>query len=74
MESFLDGESRTGQAATGGLVGGKGGVGRRNEILSFSRNVICVDVVGPGLVDLSFVDLPGEPHCSSTPAICLSCL
>ena len=28
--------------------------------LAFSRNVICVDLAGPELVDLSFVDLPGE--------------
>ncbi|TFK84004.1 hypothetical protein K466DRAFT_239334 [Polyporus arcularius HHB13444] len=27
--------------------------------LAFSRNVICVDLAGPDLVDLSFVDLPG---------------
>ena len=27
--------------------------------LQFSRNVICVNVTGPELVDLSFVDLPG---------------
>ncbi|KAI0820101.1 P-loop containing nucleoside triphosphate hydrolase protein [Trametes gibbosa] len=25
----------------------------------FSRNVVCVDISGPGLPDLSFVDLPG---------------
>ncbi|KAH9915919.1 P-loop containing nucleoside triphosphate hydrolase protein [Epithele typhae] len=29
------------------------------ESLPFSRNVICVDVRGPELIDLSFVDLPG---------------
>ncbi|RPD63557.1 hypothetical protein L227DRAFT_608779 [Lentinus tigrinus ALCF2SS1-6] len=27
--------------------------------LAFSRHVICVDLIGPDLVDLSFVDLPG---------------
>ncbi|KAM5536973.1 hypothetical protein V8D89_009302 [Ganoderma adspersum] len=27
--------------------------------LPFSRNVICVDLAGPELIDLSFVDLPG---------------
>lgn len=26
---------------------------------SFSRNVVCVDINGPGLPDLSFIDLPG---------------
>ncbi|KAI0746433.1 P-loop containing nucleoside triphosphate hydrolase protein [Daedaleopsis nitida] len=27
--------------------------------LQFSRNVVCVELVGPDLADLSFVDLPG---------------
>lgn len=27
--------------------------------LRFSRNVVCVDLKGPGLTDLSFIDLPG---------------
>ncbi|KZO95027.1 hypothetical protein CALVIDRAFT_187292 [Calocera viscosa TUFC12733] len=27
--------------------------------LGFSRNVICIEVTGPGLTDLTFVDLPG---------------
>lgn len=31
---------------------------------SFSRNVVCVDISGPGLPDLSFIDLPGT--CTST--------
>ncbi|GJE97016.1 P-loop containing nucleoside triphosphate hydrolase protein [Phanerochaete sordida] len=40
--------------------------GTKNE-LPFSRNAVCVDLSGPGLVDLAFVDLPGiiqnaEPH------------
>ncbi len=26
----------------------------------FSRNVVCVDLSGPDLTDLSFIDLPGE--------------
>ncbi|KAI0321975.1 P-loop containing nucleoside triphosphate hydrolase protein [Amylostereum chailletii] len=36
--------------------------------LQFSRNVVCVDIQGPDLTDLSFIDLPGliqvaeEPH------------
>lgn len=29
----------------------------------FSRNVVCVDLTGPGLVDLSFIDLPGKLGC-----------
>ncbi|KAI0633205.1 P-loop containing nucleoside triphosphate hydrolase protein [Trametes polyzona] len=29
------------------------------KALAFSRNTICVDIKGPELVDLSFVDLPG---------------
>ncbi|KAI0673304.1 P-loop containing nucleoside triphosphate hydrolase protein [Trametes maxima] len=31
----------------------------RRKALAFSRNTICVDLAGPDLVDLSFVDLPG---------------
>lgn len=27
--------------------------------LSFSKNVVCVDLEGPDLTDLSFIDLPG---------------
>jgi hypothetical protein len=27
--------------------------------LRFSRNVVCVDLEGPDLVDLSYMDLPG---------------
>ncbi|EMD31064.1 hypothetical protein CERSUDRAFT_60537 [Gelatoporia subvermispora B] len=27
--------------------------------LLFSRNVVCIDLVGPDLTDLSFIDLPG---------------
>lgn len=30
------------------------------KALKFSRNVVCVDIRGPGLTDLSFIDLPGE--------------
>ncbi|PBK78915.1 hypothetical protein ARMSODRAFT_947905 [Armillaria solidipes] len=30
-----------------------------NSALRFSRNVVCVDLKGPGLTDLSFIDLPG---------------
>ncbi len=32
----------------------------------FSRNVVCVDLAGPDLADLSFVDLPGTfPNCTN---------
>lgn len=30
------------------------------QALSFSRNVVCVDLEGPNLTDLSFIDLPGN--------------
>ena len=30
------------------------------SLLKFSRNVVCVDICGPDLTDLSFIDLPGE--------------
>lgn len=30
-----------------------------NKLL-FSRNVVCVDLTGPELTDLAFIDLPGE--------------
>ena len=31
----------------------------RPNQLKFSRNAVCVDISGPQLVDLAFVDLPG---------------
>ncbi|KAF9517330.1 hypothetical protein BS47DRAFT_1389871 [Hydnum rufescens UP504] len=31
-----------------------------NQQLAFSSNVICLDVSGPGVPDLSFIDLPGK--------------
>lgn len=31
----------------------------RKDGLRFSRNVICLDISGPDLIDISFVDLPG---------------
>ncbi|KAI9058580.1 hypothetical protein FKP32DRAFT_1761408 [Trametes sanguinea] len=34
-------------------------MGAAKKTLAFSRNTICVDLEGPDLVDLSFVDLPG---------------
>lgn len=30
------------------------------KTLRFSRNIICVDLEGPDLTDLSFIDLPGS--------------
>ena len=33
----------------------------RREGRAFSRNVVCVELAGPELTDLSFVDLPGKP-------------
>ncbi|KAF4571329.1 ASTRA complex subunit [Pleurotus pulmonarius] len=29
------------------------------ELLPFSKNVVCIDLQGPDMVDLSFIDLPG---------------
>ena len=46
--SFVDME----EAALKGL--------KAEKMLKFSRNVVCVDLVGPELTDLAFVDLPGE--------------
>lgn len=31
--------------------------------IPFSRNVICVDLEGPELTDIIFLDLPGAPVC-----------
>ncbi|KAL0571649.1 hypothetical protein V5O48_010307 [Marasmius crinis-equi] len=31
----------------------------KHPSLSFSRNVVCIDLEGPELTDLSFIDLPG---------------
>ncbi|KAI9058588.1 hypothetical protein FKP32DRAFT_1761416 [Trametes sanguinea] len=33
--------------------------GDRKKSLKFSRNVVCLELTGPDLCDLSFVDLPG---------------
>jgi vacuolar protein sorting-associated protein 1 len=30
------------------------------NMLKFSRNVVCVNIMDPGATDLSFVDLPGK--------------
>lgn len=32
----------------------------KGSSLQFSRNTVCVDLEGPGLTDLSFIDLPGS--------------
>lgn len=33
----------------------------KSNQLSFSRNAVCVDISGPQLADIAFVDLPGMP-------------
>lgn len=33
--------------------------GRGENKLQFSKNTICIDLSGPDMVDLAFVDLPG---------------
>ena len=52
LSHFLDADIDTVRAGGVKVLGSKP--------LAFSRNVICVDLAGPELVDLSFVDLPGE--------------
>lgn len=37
---------------------------KSSEAQPFSRNVVCVDLEGPDLTDLSFIDLPGTSFCS----------
>lgn len=32
---------------------------KRGDSPSFSRNVVCIDIAGEGLVDSSFIDMPG---------------
>lgn len=32
--------------------------------LRFSQNIVCIELTGPELTDLSFVDLPGTDTCS----------
>ncbi|KAI0698694.1 P-loop containing nucleoside triphosphate hydrolase protein [Earliella scabrosa] len=51
LSRFLDADIDTVRAGGVKVLGSKP--------LAFSRNVICVDLAGPELVDLSFVDLPG---------------
>ncbi len=33
--------------------------------LKFSRNTVCLDLTGPELADLAFVDLPGAFICTA---------
>lgn len=35
------------------------GIKSDKKPLAFSRNVVCVDLEGPDLTDLAFIDLPG---------------
>lgn len=35
-------------------------VNDNSDALRFSRNVVCIDLEGPDLTDLSFIDLPGQ--------------
>jgi hypothetical protein len=37
----------------------KNGARGNQRTLPFSRNVVCVDLEGPSLTDLNFIDLPG---------------
>ena len=73
IESFLSEVCYTDQAHVDASMSGKGSACMHNGALSFSRNVICVDVFGPDLVDLCFVDLPGEPHYLPAATPLLSC-
>ena len=43
---------------------------KSNKPLLFSRNVVCVDLEGPELTDLSFIDLPGMMFICSTISTC----
>ncbi|KZT66613.1 hypothetical protein DAEQUDRAFT_714663 [Daedalea quercina L-15889] len=45
--------------SAGGLNADSGGLQTRSKRMQFSRNVVCIDLAGPDLTDLSFVDLPG---------------
>lgn len=38
----------------------KDGIDSTEKPLLFSRNIVCVDLQGPDLVDLAFIDLPGS--------------
>lgn len=45
----------------------KSGINSSEKPLLFSRNVVCVDLQGPDLVDLAFIDLPGSCVALSVP-------
>jgi hypothetical protein len=45
-----------------------GDLGPRPSSLLFSQNIVCVDLEGPELTDLSFIDLPGM-----LPFFCIQC-
>ncbi|TFY58995.1 hypothetical protein EVG20_g7953 [Dentipellis fragilis] len=47
----------------------KAGVKSSAKPLLFSRNVVCVDLQGPDLVDLSFIDLPGLIQVADDPML-----
>ncbi|KAA1467041.1 hypothetical protein DENSPDRAFT_66992 [Dentipellis sp. KUC8613] len=47
----------------------KAGVKSNAKPLLFSRNVVCVDLQGPDLVDLSFIDLPGLIQVADDPML-----
>ncbi|KAA1467036.1 P-loop containing nucleoside triphosphate hydrolase protein [Dentipellis sp. KUC8613] len=47
----------------------KAGVKSNVKPLLFSRNVVCVDLQGPDLVDLSFIDLPGLIQVADDPML-----
>lgn len=47
FETMTDEELKSGRRSNG------------KKPLLFSRNVVCIELIGPELADLSFVDLPG---------------
>ena len=52
MEFFVDFD-------TGSLSPGERPPGSERQ-LQFSNNVVCLDLSGPDIIDLSFIDLPGR--------------
>ncbi|TFY75946.1 hypothetical protein EWM64_g8066 [Hericium alpestre] len=47
----------------------KKGVASNVKPLAFSKNVVCIDLQGPNLVDLSFIDLPGLIQVADDPTL-----
>ncbi|KAA1467040.1 hypothetical protein DENSPDRAFT_926310 [Dentipellis sp. KUC8613] len=47
----------------------KAGIKSNTKALLFSRNVVCVDLEGPKLTDLSFIDLPGLIQVAEDPTL-----